>query len=297
MSWLDLHMHSSYSEDGELPPAELMSICRRSGVRVAALSDHNTTRGVAGAIKAAASPDVEVIPAVELDCICGGTELHVLGYWIDPAHPGFAEAEDDILNQSRAATGERIRLVRNLGIHVNRSMVMARSRDGVVTAEAIAEAALEQPENDGNPLLLPYRPGGARSDNPLVNFYWDYCSQGKPAFVPIQYMSLKNAVELIQSAGGIAVLAHPGNNVKEDLTLLDEILRHDIVGMEVYSSYHSAAQTAFYREQAISRGLAMSCGSDFHGKIKPAIRCGGVDCGGAEQELLEGLLRKRRGAS
>lgn len=295
MSWLDLHLHSAYSEDGEIPPGELVSICRARGVTTAAVADHNTTRGVEEA-RQAASAGMTLIPGIELDCLYEGTELHVLGYWIDPSHPGYEEVEDDILDQNRAATGQRIRMVRDLGIHVDRSRVMALSREGFATGETIVEAALGQPENDGNPLLLPYRPGGARADNPLVNFYWDYCSQGKPAFVPVEYMSLDRAVALIQESGGIAVLAHPGVNVKESIPLLDGIFSRGVVGMEVYSSYHTAAQTAFYREQALARGLAMSCGSDFHGKIKPAISCGGVDCGGMERELLDGLLKKHREA-
>jgi hypothetical protein len=158
----------------------------------------------------------------------------------------------------------------------------------------IAEAALANPKNNSNPLLIPYRKGEARSDNPFVNFYWDYCAQGKPAYVPIHYISLADAVKLIRQAGGIPVLAHPGNNICEDEELLHAILQEGVDGIEAFSSYHSLEQTDFYLGKAAEFGVAVSCGSDFHGKTKPQIRVGCVDCGGLETELLTKLMKKRR---
>ena len=68
MSWLDLHMHTHFSDDGTYSPEELMELCAQNGVRVAAVSDHNCTRGVARAVRHASSLGIECIPAVELDC-------------------------------------------------------------------------------------------------------------------------------------------------------------------------------------------------------------------------------------
>lgn len=152
---------------------------------------------------------------------------------------------------------------------------------------------MQRDENKNNPLLAPYYPNGSRSDNPYVNFYWDFCSQGKPAYVPVHYMSLANAVTLIRRAGGIAVLAHPGNNIHENLSLLKGIVEQGVSGIEVYSSYHTAKQTEFYRNQAKLLGLAMSCGSDFHGKTKPKIMVGSVECENLETDLVSGLMEKR----
>lgn len=292
MSWLDLHMHSDYSDDGEHSPSALVSICMETGVRVAALSDHNTTRGVPEALEAAQKAGITMIPSVEIDCTCNDVDIHMLGYWIDPLYAGFQKIEKDILDQEHIVAKSRIRLVKALGVHVDEEKTMSLAKNGVVTGEMIAETVLADPQNDGIPLLRPYRPGGARSDNPLVNFYWDFCSQGKPAFVPVRFLSAREAADKIRAAGGIPVLAHPGNNIGGDEALLNAIIDCGVVGMEVFSSYHNAAQTAFYKKQALDKGLAMSCGSDFHGKIKPAIRMGGVDCEGAESELLAALMEK-----
>lgn len=293
MSWLDLHLHSCYSDDGEFPPAKLMSLCKQNHIRTAAVADHNCVRAIPEALEAARALGVTLVPGVELDCTCDGVNLHVLGYWIDPRHPGFWTVERNVLEQEQSAAKKRIEMTQALGLQVDAEDLLKNAKDGVVTGEMIAEAALAQPENDGNQLLAPYRPGGSRSDNPFVNFYWDFCSQGKPAYVPIQFISLREAVTLIREAGGIAVLAHPGINIHEDAALLNTIARQGVVGLEAFSSYHSPEQTAFYQDQAHQLDLAISCGSDFHGKIKPAIRIGGVDCGGMEAAFLSGLLEKR----
>ena len=96
----------------------------------------------------------------------------------------------------------------------------------------------------------------------------------------------------MREAGGLPVLAHPGNNIHEDAALLQSIVRCGVAGLEAYSSYHTPAQTAFYLRQAEALGLAVTCGSDFHGKIKPAIRLGSAESGGREAVLL-GELRKK----
>lgn len=289
MGTIDLHFHSIISDDGEFTPTALMERCAKNGVRVAALADHNSVRGVPEALRAAKTHGVTLIPATELDCTCGGVGLHVLGYNIDPAEPDFAENEQTVLAQAQAASGKMLELVRGLGLAVRDEDAFALAHDGVVTGEIIAEAALANPANEGNALLAPYRPGGARADNPFVNFYWDYCAQGKPAYVPIRYLTLKQAVALIERAGGIPVLAHPGNNVHEDASLLCAIADEGVRGIEVFSSYHTPKQTAFYRAQAELLGLFMTCGSDFHGKTKPAIELGSVDCAGAEEQMLRAL--------
>lgn len=89
--------------------------------------------------------------------------------------------------------------------------------------------------------------------------------------------------------GRVAVLAHPGNNIHEDTALLHGIVEQGVRGIEAYSSYHSPEQVTFYVQQAEMLSVAVSCGSDFHGKIKPGITLGGFNCGGQEAELLRGL--------
>jgi predicted metal-dependent phosphoesterase TrpH len=275
---LDLHMHSNISNDGEYSPSQLMQMCKQHGLKTVALADHNSVRGIEDAEKSANELGIEFIRAIELDCQFEGVNLHLLGYGIDPTVPEFEKNEMDILKKEQDASSKLIHLVQDLGIHLEIEEVLDLAIEGVVTGEMIAEVALEDKRNQNNPLLEPYRKNGKRSDNPYVNFYWDFCSQGKPAYVPIQFLGLNEAIQLIRKARGIAVLAHPGINIGQDQKILEGIVSCGIDGMEVYSSYHDESMVAFYRKQAEKFHLLKTMGSDFHGKTKPAIKLGDMSC-------------------
>lgn len=292
MGWLDLHMHSDVSNDGEFSPKKLMELCLESSIKVAALTDHNSVRGIEEAKLYADQFGIELIPAIELDCTFRGVDLHVLGYNIDPNYADFKKVEQSVESQDIGTSKKQIELVKNMGIAFDYDEVMKLSRNGAVTGEMIAEVALKDDRNKNNALMLPFYPGGNRSDNPYVNFYWDICSSGKGAYVPMEFMSLSEAIDLIHAAGGIPVLAHPGNNVKEDEELLHNIVQAGIVGMEVYSSYHSPDQIQFYSKQVEKYDLIKTLGSDFHGKTKPSIKLGGVDCQNSEDEIYQELIQK-----
>lgn len=235
MSWLDLHMHSNISNDGEFSPKELMTLCSKANLKVAALTDHNSIRGVEEAKYYAKKLNFKVISAIELDCTYNNVDLHLLGYDIE-------------LNDNR---------------------------------------------NKNNPLMSEFYPGGSRSDNPYVNFYWDYCSMGKPAYVPMKFITLQEAVDIIKKSSGLPVLAHPGNNIGTDKTLFQGIINTGVLGVEVYSSYHDAETTLFYENQARDNKLITTVGSDFHGKTKPSIKLGSVSCNNLESNIYNNVLNKK----
>lgn len=278
MAITDLHMHSNISNDGEFSPAELMKLCSLSGLKTVALTDHNSVRGISEAQEAATRLGLELISGIELDCQFEGIDLHLLGYGIDTAAAELHVNEQAVIIRERAVSATRMQLVKDLGISFDEDKVMELSSDGVVTGEMIAEVALDDQRNMMNPLLDPYRGNGARSDNPFVNFYWDFCAQGKSAYVPVEAISISEAVKMVKQAGGLAVLAHPGKNLGQDGKTLGGIIQCGIDGIEVYSSYHDVATTEFYREQAEAHQLLKTLGSDFHGKTKPSIKLGSIGC-------------------
>ena len=297
MNQIDLHIHSIYSNDGTFTPEELLRQCAAAGIQTMAVADHNTTLDRVLALQLSWRCGVQVIPAVELDCTYRGTDLHVLGYGIDVTDPRFHKVEQELAEQERASSEPRMRLLQGLGLAFDEKAAAGLAHYGYITGEVIAEVALQDPRNDGLALLEPYRRGGARSDNPYVNFYWDYCAPGKPAYVPISFISLKEAVQLIVSSGGVAVLAHPARNVpreREDLLL--EILQQGFAGVEAISSYHTPEQRAYYERLAEDRGLLVTAGSDYHGKTKPAIQLGKMDLHYGGLPLLQ-RLREQCGAA
>ena len=295
MNRIDLHMHSIFSNDGTYEPEELVRMCGEAGIEVMAIADHNSSKACAAGMAEAARRGIQCIPAIEIDCTYrpdggdSGTDLHVLGYGIDAADPRLAKLEEDLAEQERASSRPRLDIMKELGLVIDEEKAYSLAHYGYVTGEVIAEVALADPRNNDHPMLRDYRPGGRRSDNPYVNFYWDWCAPGRRAYVPIRFISLEECLSLIRGTGGIPVLAHPGNNVKEDDALLEAVLSCGFDGMEVYSTYHSPSQTAYYREKAQAHHLMFTCGSDFHGKTKPSIHLGQMELGEDEQRIMDAV--------
>lgn len=294
MGIIDLHMHSCYSDDGEYTPEDLVDMCLERKLRYISIADHNCTSGIGSAMVYCKGRNIELIPAVELDCTFEGCNLHVLGYGVDYNSAIFKELHDDILLQEREASKTRKSLVRQLGIGFSEQLADSLSKNGVVTGEMLAEAAMKYDSNHENQLLKPYYEGGSRSSDPYVNFYWDYCAQGKPAYAEVRFISLQEAVTIITETGGVPVLAHPGNNVGEHEEKLEAIVSCGIKGVEAYSSYHSHTQAAWYVRFAAEHKLFVTCGSDFHGRTKPSITVGCMDCGeeAAVIAALKGFLQE-----
>lgn len=267
-------MHTTISNDGTYSPETIIQMCHEAGLEIVALADHNSTKAFRIAKPIADAYGMKLVPAVELDCHIDGINLHVLGYGINPNHPTFDAYEEEILTQERNSSQFVVNKIRELGIHLEDKALNRVQIHGVITGEMIAEVALEDSKNDNNELLVPYREGGSRSQNPLVNFYWDYCAQGKVAYYPIQFRTIDEIIQMINDAGGFAILAHPGNNIKTNVDVFKKIIDKGVIGVEVYSSYHSPEVIEHYHALALEHDLIMTLGSDFHGKTKPSIHLG-----------------------
>jgi predicted metal-dependent phosphoesterase TrpH len=138
---------------------------------------------------------------------------------------------------------------------------------------------------------LPYRKGGPRDDYPYVNFYWDYFGQGKPCYTNLDFPDLIEAIKMVKDNGGRAVLAHPGLSLKNHRSLFSEIALSGINGVEAFCSYHSEDDAKYFYEQAERLGLFVTCGSDYHGKNKPAVFLRKTGCFLSDAEM-ENQLEK-----
>ena len=278
MNWIDLHIHSNASMDSQHTPETLISMCAEKGVRVAVISDHNSVKNVKKGLELGEKAGIEMIPAVELDCSHTGVELHILGYGIDYTQPVFAEINEKWDKLEFETSIKRAELIRALGIQFDWDKVLELANGKPPTAEKIAQVALADPRNDALELLRPYRKGGAKGESPYSGFWWDICAQGKPAYIKLEMMPAQRAIDIIHSAGGIAVLAHPGANLGMNDTVVRALARLGLDGIEVFSSYHDSTKTAFYKDTARELGLIMTLGSDYHGDTKPNIEIGEVFC-------------------
>lgn len=289
----DLHIHSAYSSDGEFTPAEITNMCVARGVNLFSLTDHNGVRGIDDAIFYARQAGVDFIPGIEIDCNYEGVDLHVLGYNIDWKSNCFQELEADVSSKVMESFSDMIDNIRKLGFVIDADSVLAKANGKLPCGELIAEVMLSDAKCYSAP-LAPYMKGGDRSDMPYINFYLDYFAQGKPAFVPINYMSYKDAIEMIKETGGVPVIAHPGLNLKGRESVVEQLLARGAEGIEVFNNYHSIEQIHYFASVTERRNCAMTCGSDFHGKTKPLINIGQFNLDLQYEDLLKSCLSKVR---
>ncbi len=274
---IDLHIHSTASSDGSYSPKEIVDMAITSSMKAIAIADHNSTKGVIEALEyvKTLNSDLKIIPAAELDCFYKDYNLHVLAYNINPYDLVFEEIEHSMHKMEAEAGLKQVALIEQFfDIKLNSDNLYKLALYNIITGEIIGEELLTNPAYKNIEALAVYRDNGTRSDNPYVNFYWDYCSKGKVAYVPMNLKSVEEIVEIIHQSGGFAVLAHPFNNIKKEEEILSELLNLGIKGIEVYSSYHDVDAIQFYLQKAKETKALITCGSDFHGKTKPAIKLG-----------------------
>lgn len=284
---IDLHIHSFYSSDGEFSPAQLIKKCAKNNISLMSITDHNTVRAYKEASDAAAKSGIEYIPGIEIDFVYNGTNFHMLGYGIDCTSPDFWEIENNIRSQGLNVSYEMLEKTKKLGFDITESDMRSAAAGShwpeIWTGEQFAEIILSRSEYKDSPLLRPYRPDGARGDNPYVNFYWDFYSQGKPCYAEIYYPPMQEVIDIIRQNHGKAILAHPCVNLKGCLP--DDIIKLGIDGIEAFSSYHSPSQAVNIMGYIKNYGLIATCGSDFHGKTKPSISLAQHGCLLSEDEM------------
>ena len=296
MSKFDLHSHSNYSSDGEIEVKALLDMAKEAKLDIYAISDHNTVLGAREAQKIKDNYPFKLIPAIEIDCVYKNVELHLLGYGIDLYDDNFEIIRKNVEHQYKNASKQYIQKISDLGIYIDIAKLEENCPDGIIVAEDIAEVVLNDPINGDNELLLPYRENGPRSQGAYVNFYWDFCSQGKAAYVPVEFITLDEAIKIIHQAKGICVLAHPGINFANKDDYVEEIMEL-VEGIEAYSSYHDEKQIDKYCEIAIKHQKLITVGSDFHGKTKPHITIGMLPVKHNETELIEQFIEAIKKAS
>jgi 3',5'-nucleoside bisphosphate phosphatase len=287
MSTIDLHIHSQFSFDSDSNISEIIEICQKNKIQTISITDHNSIKCYKEIKNKKMSVSTNIIPGIELDCSYKGHDFHLLGYNINVESNDFDDWQREFTKRKLEAVPKKIENLQKLGFLVDIEQVINKSHKEIPGEELMAEVILNNKQNRNHPLLQPYYPGGDRCDMPLVNFYWDFFSYKKDAYVPVKYLSVRKAVELVKENGGIPILAHPGANFKNDINVIDEIVKHGISGLEVFSTYHTEAQVQLFKAYAITNKLVMTCGSDYHGSTKPLVKIGGIDCHQMENGILE----------
>ena len=276
MKTIDLHTHTTAS-DGSYAPAEVVAMAGQAGLSAVAITDHDTTAGVAEALAAGENLSLEVVPGVELSVNHDRLgSLHILGYWIRPGHPDLAGRLEDIRG-GRGKRNERIiaRLA-ELGCPLDLEEVEKIAGGDVIGRPHLAQAMQNR--------------GYVKSTQEAFD---RFLARGKPAYMERERMSPEEAVERIGRAGGVAVWAHPGLIGLEESDLEQEVLKlvaAGLSGIEAHYPEHSPETTGLLLNLCERHDLAPTGGTDFHGVVKPDVKLGSLE---VPAELLEGLRARR----
>ncbi|MFE1908554.1 PHP domain-containing protein [Streptomyces gardneri] len=274
---IDLHTHSTAS-DGTDSPAELVRNAAAAGLDVVALTDHDTTRGHAEAIRALPE-GLTLVTGAELSCRLDGIGLHMLAYLFDPEEPALlAERElvrDDRVPRARAMVGK----LQELGVPVTWEQVARIAGDGSVGRPHVAEALVE----------LGVVPDVSGAFTP------DWLADGGRAYVEKHELDPVEAIRLVKAAGGVTVFAHPlavkrGEVVPE--AAIAGLADAGLDGIEVDHMDHDEATRARLRGLAKELGLLVTGSSDYHGSRK-TCRLG--DCT-TDPEIYGEIIRRATGA-
>jgi predicted metal-dependent phosphoesterase TrpH len=293
MSLIDLHLHSSASSDGEIPPGELLSRADSAGLCAVSIADHDTTAAYRQVSPGGAHP--ELIAGVEMTTLLGEKTVHLLGYFIDPFESRLLTALSSLEEAKRKQAKMRSDKLRSLGFVFTDQKLSEYAQGKLPVGPIFAMAILNNPANQNDSRLSPYRPGGARSAQPYYFFDKDYLQEGKPAFCPIERISTTDAVRLLREINSAPVLAHPGEKFhpERDVDVIESLKEAGLLGLEVFSTYHDGEQQNAFFNLAKRLGLVATAGSDYHGpKVKPKIHLG--DCVG-QYRIIEDLRRAIQG--
>ncbi len=267
---VDLQVHTTCS-DGTMRPKDVVALAARVGVKVLAITDHDSVDGVDEALVAGEEHGVEVIPAIELSIRNEPdrdfVDLDVLGYWIDHHHPRLQQVLQQVLEGRVEQKRMQVERLQALGYRITWEEVLAEAK-GVPGRPHIAE------------VLMKHHPDEFPSMDAV---FATVLRNNGPVSIPRPFaLRLEEAVALIREVGGLPVLAHPGlyTDVRDLEGMIRRAARLGVLGLEVWYPYHKTrvcpgcsfdALQAFIRRfdrLADMLGLAKTGGSDFHGQRK-----------------------------
>ena len=259
---LDLHTHSSAS-DGQYTPAELVKLANGKSLEIFAITDHDSVSGLEEGRQEAEKLNMRFIPGIEISAQ-EDEEIHVLGYGIDYQNELILKCCEDFRND-RLHRGDRIcGFLKSKGVDIDMASILEIAGDSNLGRPHFARYLIDK--------------GYVSERKEAFDKYLD-----TPEFLEAtrrKEPTIPQSIDIIHSAGGKAVLAHPAFIHKTEDELEDMVARlkeYGLDGIECFYSKHKKPQTDFYLELAYKYKLKTSCGSDFHGENVKADVALGMD--------------------
>ena len=259
---VDLHSHSTAS-DGTLPPKDLFTLAKSLGVRVLALTDHDTVDGIDEAIEAAGKLSIHCIPGVELEIDYPTGTFHLLGLGIDHNQPKLLALLKELQETRLSRNLTILAKLNNLGIQCTWQEVLDLSTRGVVGRPHFARILVKKQ-------IVPS----------VIDAFNQYLGYGMPLYEPKPGIPLGKAIQTIKNAGGISIIAHPNSLQLNRSAFTKKIVEWKALGLDGIETFHSGMSWKDGRKFAVhckNLELIESGGSDFHDPDDP-FRILGKSC-------------------
>ena len=246
MALVDLHLHTTAS-DGRLSPTQLVALLAKQRVQIAAITDHDSTEGLAEAFSAAESfPNLTIIPGIELSADLPGNEIHVLGYFIQYDDIQFQKTLTNFRQGRRKRAQQMVQKLGELGVKIEWERVQELAGDGAVGRPHIAQAMVEK--------------GYIKA---VQEAFVTYLGRNGSAYVERERLSPEDSLSLIRRYGGVPVLAHP-TYIKNPEEIIKRLKEVGLLGMEAYYAKYSNEEIKELVDMAHRYNLLPCGGSDYH---------------------------------
>jgi predicted metal-dependent phosphoesterase TrpH len=247
---IDLHAHTTAS-DGRLSPTELVAKAQAEGLTALAITDHDTTAGVAEAQAAGRDLGIEVIPGIEISVAFEVGTFHMLGLFIDPHDPTLATELEKVLEARNARNRVIAEKLNRMGVPIRLTDVIEMAGGGVVGRPHFARVMID---------MCVVRD--------LSEAFQRFLKKGGPAYEGRYRTDREEAISLIHSAGGVSVLCHPHtlglDEGGEQRAFFAELKALGLDALEAHYGEYRASERRRYEALAAAEGLLVSGGSDFH---------------------------------
>jgi hypothetical protein len=251
--FVDLHMHSTAS-DGSRAPADVVRAAKEARLVAIALTDHDSVAGLPEAQRAGRELDVRVVAGVELSAVEGDAETHLLGLHLQDT--ASLDRALGLLRGMRERRGRRIvERLNALGVQISYDDVLEQAGSGVVGRPHVARAMVAD--------------GWAVDTRDAFD---RYLGAGRPAYVGKEQLSMRDAIGMVHTAGGLAVLAHPASGGTRER--LESLKALGLDGVEVKHPSHAPADISRLKTLCDQLDLVPSGGSDWHGAVDGARTIG-----------------------
>jgi len=272
---IDFHVHSNFS-DGTYSPQKLCELAYFKKLKAIALTDHDTIDG----IKSFMESDVDIlkVPGVEISLDIENGTFHMLGLFIDYNNLNLKKNLDQLKSYRRERNEKILKK-------------LSEFFDEEITFEDISTEHIGEL---GRPHIAKFLVKKGLVSTTLEAFE-KYLSKGKILYEQKLKMDTECAIEMINQAGGIAVLAHPITlNMDEEKfeIFLKKLVDINLGGIEGICPLHSKSDCNFYLEMAKKYNLIVTAGSDFHGDNKDNVELGNLGCCSLDKKVADKLIQK-----